>query len=86
MVTVRDTGIGIAPDELDLVPGRFYRGADAAQMAPAGGGLGLHVAQTIVEAHGGDLAIESEVGRGTTVRVRLPLLDQPDLTRERAAG
>ena len=55
-------------------------------MAPSGGGLGLHVAQAIVEAHGGDLAIESEVGRGTTVRVRLPLLDQPDVTRERAAG
>jgi signal transduction histidine kinase len=80
VVTVRDSGIGIAADELDLVAGRFYRGASAAQMAPAGGGLGLHVAQAIVEAHGGDLAIESEVGRGTTVRVRLPLLGEPELT------
>jgi signal transduction histidine kinase len=86
VVTVRDTGIGIAPDELDLVSGRFYRGSNAPQMAPSGGGLGLHVAQSIVEAHGGDLTIESEVGRGTTVRVRLPLLGQPDVIDERAAG
>jgi signal transduction histidine kinase len=86
VVTMRDTGIGIAPDELDLVSGRFYRGSNASQMAPSGGGLGLHVAQSIVEAHGGDLAIESEVGRGTTVRVRLPLLDDAGVIHERAAG
>jgi two-component system OmpR family sensor kinase len=86
VMTVRDTGIGIAPDELDLVSGRFYRGSNAPQMAPSGGGLGLHVAQSIVEAHGGDLTIESEVGRGTTVRVRLPLIDQPGVIDERAAG
>ena len=86
VVTVRDTGIGIAPDELDLVPGRFYRGSNAPQMAPSGGGLGLHVAQSIVEAHGGELTIESAVGRGTTVRVRLPLLEHPDVIDERAAG
>jgi signal transduction histidine kinase len=86
VVTMRDTGIGIAPDELDLVSGRFYRGSNASQMAPSGGGLGLHVAQSIVEAHGGDLAIESEVGRGTTVRVRLPLLNDAGVIHERAAG
>jgi signal transduction histidine kinase len=86
VVTVRDTGIGIAPDELDLVPARFYRGSNAPQMAPSGGGLGLHAAQSIVEAHGGELTIESEVGRGTTVRVRLPLLDPPGVIDERAAG
>jgi two-component system, OmpR family, sensor kinase len=86
VVTVRDTGIGIPPDELDLVRARFYRGSKAAQMAPSGGGLGLHVAQAIAEAHGGDLAIESEVGRGTTIRVRLPLLEEPQAVNERAAG
>jgi signal transduction histidine kinase len=86
VVTVRDTGIGIPSDELDLVTSRFYRGSNASQMAPSGGGLGLHVAQSIVEAHRGDVAIESEVGRGTTVRVRLPLLPEPDAVDERAAG
>ena len=86
VVTVRDTGIGIPPDELDRVTSRFYRGSNASQMAPSGGGLGLHVAQSIVEAHGGDVAIESEVGRGTTVRIRLPLLEEPEAVDERAAG
>ncbi|MGH6885802.1 MAG: sensor histidine kinase, partial [Geminicoccales bacterium] len=86
VVTVRDTGIGIPPDELDLVASRFYRGSKASQMAPSGGGLGLHVAQAIAKAHGGDVAIESEVGRGTTVRVRLPLLEEPQAVDERAAG
>jgi signal transduction histidine kinase len=86
VVTVRDSGIGIPPDELDLVTSRFYRGSNAAQMVPAGGGLGLHVAHSIVEAHGGDLAIESELGRGTSVRVRLPLLEELEAVDERAAG
>jgi DNA-binding response OmpR family regulator/HAMP domain-containing protein len=88
VVTVRDTGIGIAPDELDLVSGRFYRGSNSPQMAPSGGGLGLHVAQSIVEAHGGDLTIESEVGRGTTVRVRLllPDLDGREVCRQLRAA
>jgi signal transduction histidine kinase len=86
VVTVRDSGIGIPRDELDLVAARFYRGSNAAQMAPSGGGLGLHVAQSIVEAHGGDVAIESEEGRGTAVQVRLPLLKEPEAVDERAAG
>jgi signal transduction histidine kinase len=86
VVTVRDTGIGIPADELDLVAARFYRGAKAAQLAPSGGGLGLHIAQAIVEAHGGDIAIESEVDRGTTVRVRLPLVEESETVDERAVG
>jgi two-component system, OmpR family, sensor kinase len=86
IITVRDTGIGIPPDELDLVASRFYRGSNASQMAPSGGGLGLHVAQSIVEAHGGHLAIESALNRGTTVRIRLPLLQEPEAFDERAAG
>jgi two-component system, OmpR family, sensor kinase len=86
MITVRDTGIGIPPDELDRVLGRFYRGSNAAPMSRDGAGLGLHVAQTIVEAHGGDLRVESELGQGTFVRVRLPLLQASDLVDERAAG
>jgi two-component system, OmpR family, sensor kinase len=86
VVTVSDSGIGIPADELELVQGRFYRGANAAGMAPQGAGLGLHVARSIVEAHGGELEIESELGLGTRVRVRLPLLNQPEAIDERAAG
>lgn len=86
VVTVRDTGVGIPADELEVVASRFYRGSNAAQMAPSGGGLGLHVAKSIVEAHGGDIAIESAVDRGTTVRVRLPLSKECDTADARAAG
>jgi signal transduction histidine kinase len=86
VVTVSDTGVGIPADELDLVPGRFYRGSNVTDLAPSGAGLGLHVAQSIVEAHAGDIAVESEPGQGTTVRVRLPLLPDADVSDERAAG
>jgi molecular chaperone HtpG len=85
-LTVSDSGIGIPADELDRVPGRFYRGSNAAPMAPHGAGLGLHVAQSIIEAHGGDLQVASELGQGTPVRVRLPLLQEADAIDERAAG
>jgi two-component system OmpR family sensor kinase len=86
IITVSDTGIGIPSDELDRVPTRFYRGSNAAQMAPHGAGLGLHVARSIVEAHGGDIQMSSELGQGTAVRVRLPLLQESDAVDERAAG
>ncbi len=86
LITVSDTGVGIPAAELERVAERFYRGSNAAPMAPHGAGLGLHVARSIVEAHGGDLEIESELGRGTTVRVRLPLEDQSEAIDERAAG
>jgi two-component system, OmpR family, sensor kinase len=86
IIAVSDTGIGIPSDELDRVPTRFYRGSNAALMAPHGAGLGLHVAQSIVEAHGGDLRVASERGQGTAVRVHLPLLQESDAIDERAAG
>jgi two-component system, OmpR family, sensor kinase len=86
VVTVSDSGIGIPADEVDLVPGRFYRGSNVTDLAPSGAGLGLHVAQSIAEAHAGDIFVDSEPGRGTTVRVRLPLWEDADAIDERAAG
>jgi two-component system, OmpR family, sensor kinase len=69
---VRDTGEGIPPEHLPHVCERFYR-VDAARTRRQGGtGLGLAICQSIVEAHHGSLALESVVGEGTTVTVRLP--------------
>jgi heavy metal sensor kinase len=75
-VSVRDTGEGIAPEHLPHVCDRFYR-VDAARAragysAGTGTGLGLAICRSIVQAHGGELHIESELGRGTTVTVTLP--------------
>jgi heavy metal sensor kinase len=72
VVTVRDTGIGIAPEHLPHLFERFYR-VDAAR-SDSGAGLGLAIAREIVETHGGTIAVASESGRGTTVLVRLPTM------------
>ncbi len=73
VVTMEDNGCGIPAEELERVFDRFYR-ADAARNSETGGtGLGLQIARQIVEEHGGDIRIESEVGRFTRVLWTLPL-------------
>jgi signal transduction histidine kinase len=72
VITVRDTGCGIAPEHLPHLGERFYR-VDPSRARPDGGaGLGLSICRSIAEAHGGELAFESEVGAGTAVTVTLP--------------
>lgn len=72
-VKVQDTGIGIAPEALPRLFDRFYR-ADPARthQNSAGAGLGLAIAQVIVENHRGQIRIDSQLGQGTTVTVTLP--------------
>jgi PAS domain S-box-containing protein len=72
VLEVTDTGMGIAPDEIDQVFGRFFRGGDALQQHIPGTGLGLNIVNSIVAAHGGEVKLASELGRGTTFRVTLP--------------
>jgi len=73
LLTVADTGLGIGPEHLPHLFERFYR-VDAARDRGAGGaGLGLAIADWIVRAHGGELAVSSELGVGSTFSVRLPL-------------
>jgi heavy metal sensor kinase len=72
-VLVQDTGEGISPEHLARLGERFYR-VDAARSRALGGiGLGLAICRSIVREHGGSLSIASELGKGATVTVRLPL-------------
>jgi two-component system phosphate regulon sensor histidine kinase PhoR len=76
-VSVEDTGVGIPPADLPRVTERFYR-VDRARSRELGGtGLGLAIVKHLVIAHSGELSIESEPGRGTTVRFTLPVADHP---------
>lgn len=70
-VSVRDTGPGIPPEHLPHVFDRFWQARSSRR---AGAGLGLAIARGIVEAHGGEIGVESEVGRGTVFRFSLPIL------------
>lgn len=71
-VRVSDSGIGIAPEELEGIFERFRRGGNAAELNEEGLGLGLPVAKAIVEAHKGRIEMDSRLGEGTTVTVALP--------------
>ncbi|MDN4174444.1 ATP-binding protein [Nocardioides sp. SOB77] len=72
-IAVTDTGVGIAPADRDRLFTRFFRSRDAEDRSIQGVGLGLSIARSIVEAHGGRIEVESQVGVGSTFRVRLPL-------------
>jgi PAS domain S-box-containing protein len=72
-ITVRDTGIGLAPQTIPFVFGRFWQANEAAGR-PSGLGLGLSIVRHIVESHGGVVSVESQgEGRGATFSVRIPL-------------
>jgi len=72
VVTVEDDGEGIGTEHLEHIFDRFYR-VDSARSSDTGGtGLGLAICKGIVEAHGGNISIASELGKGTTVTVRIP--------------
>jgi signal transduction histidine kinase len=71
-LTVADTGIGIDPADRDRLFTRFFRSRHAEEQNVQGVGLGLSITKSIVESHGGRIEIDSEVGRGSTVRVRVP--------------
>ena len=77
VIDVQDYGPGIPEDKLPNIFTRFFQGAGSAS-AGAGLGLGLFIAREIVQAHGGELTVESTLGAGTTFHVRLPVAAAAD--------
>jgi signal transduction histidine kinase len=71
-IEVSDTGIGIPPVEVARIFDRFYRASNARFFDSEGTGLGLSIAHWIATAHSGTLSVESKVGAGTSMLLRLP--------------
>jgi signal transduction histidine kinase len=74
VITVTDSGLGIAERDLPMVFDRFFRSALANHLQIQGTGLGLSVVHSLVKAHGGSVEIDSQQDEGTVVTVRLPAL------------
>jgi two-component system, OmpR family, sensor histidine kinase BaeS len=72
-ISVSDSGSGILPEDLPFVFDRFYRGKQAANRIKDGSGLGLAISRALVELHQGRISIQSEVRKGTTITVYLPV-------------
>jgi two-component system sensor histidine kinase VicK len=73
--SVADRGIGIADDELELIFDRMYRSRDEHVREIPGGGLGLTIARTVIERHGGDIWATSNYGEGSTFTFVLPAVE-----------
>jgi signal transduction histidine kinase len=69
-LSVRDNGVGIPKEELGKLFDRFFRGRSSTGIV--GTGIGLHLAKTMIDQHGGEIAVESKVGEGTVFTITLP--------------
>ena len=74
-IAVRDEGVGIPPAEHDAIFGKFVRGTSSDGHATKGTGIGLAMVKHIVEAHGGEIQVDSVLGAGSTFTILLPLAE-----------
>ncbi|WP_349897352.1 sensor histidine kinase [Parafrigoribacterium soli] len=79
VITVQDTGMGIAASELDKLFSRFFRASTATRNAVPGVGLGLVITRAIIRAHGGDMGVTSEEGVGTCFSMTLPVVEHANV-------
>ena len=89
LIAVRDTGIGIAKEDISRVFGRFWRAEESRNRVAGGLGVGLAVTKEIIDRHHGHIDVESEQGVGTTFTLHLPLTqprDEPEGEAARAHG
>ena len=77
MFSVQDTGMGIAPEDVDKIFERFYRTDRSRDRESGGSGLGLAITKALVEAHGGWIKVASKVNEGSTFTVMLPGWQEP---------
>ena len=77
-ISVRDSGIGISEEDIPRVFNKFFRVERKETEHVSGTGLGLSIAKYIVESHNGEIRVESEVGKGTTVSFGLPIYEDQD--------
>ncbi len=80
-VAVADTGPGISPEHLPRLFERFYRVDPSRSQKDGGTGIGLAIARSVVEAHGGRIRVESEVGKGSTFLFELPVASSAETRR-----
>lgn len=74
IISVKDYGIGISPEDKDKIYSRFYRISNDRTQQVKGSGIGLTIVKQIIESHGGTVSHESKVGSGSTFIIKLPIL------------
>jgi two-component system phosphate regulon sensor histidine kinase PhoR len=81
LVEVADNGYGIAPDDVKRIFDKFYRVPRAESVEEPGTGLGLTFVREIMESHGGQITVQSELGKGSTFSLRIPVEPKQDKER-----
>jgi len=84
VLSVRDGGVGIPKEEIPKIFKRYFRASTSSGIA--GTGIGLNMTKMIVQKHGGSIHVESEVGKGTTITMSLPILSRKTQVRRARAG
>lgn len=72
-ISIKDTGIGVPPEDISKLFSRFFRADNAVKLRTTGSGLGLYITKNIIVRHGGTIWAESTLGRGTTIYFTLPI-------------